>query len=519
MSAVGTAGRTGSIIWVSLVFEVLRARPRLVVTLAILTQAVLWTLVPALFYSAPPGGLALLLALGHEFQLGTPLGPPLAFWLADLAFSSAGTFGLYALAQACVVVTYLIVFRLGRRLVGVEQAALAVLLMVGIAAFAAPTPEFGPSVLAMPLWALSLLHYWRAVGEGRVASWLALALALGLLLLTSYWGLLLAGLLLLFTLGTRRGRAALGSLGPWIAALIAVIVLLPYLVWLQAHAGLLRPTLPQLDSLPALQSTGLAWARLIAVLLLAHVGLILLVVLASGWPRRGQRAPLVVREPLDPLARNFLYVVAVAPVLLGTIIAALLGRTGIVSDAGLLLVAASLAIVVLAGDRFPVHRQRVLSYAWFGLLLVPPVAAAAAVVFLPWLGTDLYVAQPAAAMGRYFAETFERRTGRPLAVVAGEPRLAALVALGAASRPSLLLDSRPALTPWTSMDDIRRKGGVVVWPATSTVGAPPPEIRARFPELTPELPRAFERAVQGRLAPVRVGWGVIRPQQPAAPAQ
>lgn len=516
MSAVGTAGRTGSMIWVSLVFEALRARPRLVVTLAVLTQALLWTLVPAVFYAAPPGELPFLLAFGHEFRLGTHLGPPLAFWLAELAFSAAGPFGVYALAQVCVVATCLIMFRLGRRLVGVEQAALAVLLMVGISAFSVPTPEFGPSVLAMPLWAFSLLHYWRAVGEARPKSWLALAVALGLLLLTTYWGLLLAGLLLLFTLGTRRGRATLRSLGPWIAALIAVIVVLPYLVWLQANPGLVRPTLPPLDSAPALQSVGLAWGRLLMILLLAHVGLVLLVMLASGWPRRGQRAPLVVREPLDPFARTFVYVVAVAPVLFGTVVAALLGRRGIVPDAGLLLAPATLAIVVLAGDRFPVHRQRILSYAWFGLLVFPPVAAAAAVVFLPWLGTDLPVAQPASAMGRYFAETFERRTGRPLAVVAGEPRLAALVALGAASRPSLLLDENPALTPWTSLDDIRRKGGVVVWTTTTTVGAPPAEIRARFPELIPEPPRVFERAVQGRLPPVRVGWGVIRPQQPPA---
>ena len=55
-------------------------------------------------------------------------------------------------------------------MVGIHHAAFAVLLMVGIAAFSAPTPNFGPSVLAMPLVALSLLSLWRAVGDaaGRV---------------------------------------------------------------------------------------------------------------------------------------------------------------------------------------------------------------------------------------------------------------------------------------------------------------------------------------------------------------
>jgi 4-amino-4-deoxy-L-arabinose transferase-like glycosyltransferase len=503
--------RSGSMIWVSLVLEVLRARPRLVVLLAALIQALMWTLVPTLFYGAPPGDLASLLAFGREYQLGTQFGPPLAFWLGDIAHRAAGMFGVYALAQACVVATYLIVLRLGRRLVGVEQASLAVLMMVGISAFAVPTPEFNPTVLAMPLWALALLHYWRAVGERQVTAWFPMSLALGLLLLTTYWGVLLAGLLLVFTFVTGRGRASLKSLGPLLGLVVTAIVLLPHLVWLKANAALLRPILPALDSVRALESAGLAWGRLLALLVLAHSGLVLLVVLAGGWPRRGQRAPVLVREPLDAFARGFVYVVALAPVLLGTLVAALLGLSGVMAQAGLLLVPAALAIVVLAGKRFPVHRQRILSYAWFGLLLVPPLGVAAATVFLPWVGIEMNVTRPASEMGRFFAESFERRTGRPLALVAGDPQLAALVVVGAPSRPSLLLDETPALTPWTSLDEIRRKGGVVVWPATTTVGLPPPEIRARFPELTPDAPRAFDRAVQGRLAPIRVGWGVIRP--------
>ena len=51
----------------------------------------------------------------------------------------------------------------------------------------------------MPLWAVILLHYWRAVGESRRGYWLVLAIEIGLLLLTTYVGLILVGLLVLFT--------------------------------------------------------------------------------------------------------------------------------------------------------------------------------------------------------------------------------------------------------------------------------------------------------------------------------
>src|ERR1700760_772216 len=96
--------------YVSLIIEFLRGRPRLVFWGMALTQGAVWTLLPSLFYSAPPGDVPILLAIGHEFQLGSYLGPPLSFWLGELAFRLAGAFGLYLLAQVCVVVTYWAVF-------------------------------------------------------------------------------------------------------------------------------------------------------------------------------------------------------------------------------------------------------------------------------------------------------------------------------------------------------------------------------------------------------------------------
>jgi hypothetical protein len=96
--------------------------------------------------------------------------------------------------------------------------------------------------------------------------------------------------------------------------------------------------------------------------------------------------------------------------------------------------------------------------------------------------------------------------------VAGEPRTAALVALAARSRPSLFLDATPERSPWVTMDDVKSKGAIVVWQTTDTAGAPPADIKERFPDLVAELPRAFERTVQGRLPLLRIGWGVIRPQ-------
>jgi hypothetical protein len=46
-------------------------------------------------------------------------------------------------------------------------------------------------------------------------------------------------------------------------------------------------------------------------------------------------------------------------------------------------------------------------------------------------------------------------------------------------------------------------------------------LKQQFPELVPEVPRVFERRVQGSLPLLRIGWAVIRPaaQNTGAPPE
>src|SRR3978361_2456860 len=96
----------------SLIIELIGAGPRLIVWLVVLLQAALWLFLPLLLYRSPPGDLATVLAYGREFQVGTDLGPPLAFWLADIAFRAADNhiFGVYLLAQLCFIATFLALY-------------------------------------------------------------------------------------------------------------------------------------------------------------------------------------------------------------------------------------------------------------------------------------------------------------------------------------------------------------------------------------------------------------------------
>jgi len=501
---------------VSIFVEGLRSQPRLMFWLAALTQAAIWWLVPAIFYAAPPGDLPMVLAVGHELQLGTDLGPPLAFWLGEFVYLLAGLAGVYLLAQACVVVTYWAVFSLAGALVGAQQAAIAVLLMLGITVMTVPSPDFGPATLGMALAALMMLHFWRAIGEGRRHYWFVLAFDLGLLLLTTYAGLILFACLMLFLWATERGRAALATVEPWFAAIVVAVLLFPHLIWLDiAGDTTFGPLWERLHSQEAADTNLLAWLRLLATVAAAHVGLLLLVVLASGRRKPDDHLPTFVRPPLEPFARHFVYAMALAPVVVATLLAAILGAPAPVGGLAPYVTLSGLAAVVAAGDAIVIHRQRIVALAWSLMLLLPPAIAIVMVIFVPWtVRVELKSAQPADLMGAFFADTFQHRTGKPLAIITGDPRLATLIALGAPSRPSYYDEVAPARTPWVTADDIRKRGLIVVWPVRDPSNPLPADIKARFPDLVPELPRAFGHTIQGMLPPAWVGWGMIRPVGP-----
>jgi hypothetical protein len=498
----------------SLIIELIRARPRLVVWLVVLLQASLWLILPLLLYRSPPDDLATVLAYGREYQVGTYFGPPLAFWLADIAFRAAGNHmvGVYLLAQLCSITMFWALYLLARAIVGGQQAVLAVLLTMTITAFSSPGVEFGPLVLARPLWALLLLHSWQLIGQGRRNAWFAWSIEAGLLLLTSSAAIGLLLLIIAFALATARGRRTLMSFDPLFALLVIVVLALPYLVWLIRADTLALPPWPAIADLSA---RALHWAALLGGLLLALSGIVLLLVLNSGrFGRKPEEAPIIYRPPVDPLARDFVYFFAIAPALAGSLISGVFNLDHVAGGTGVALLMSGLAAIVTGGDLIHLRRQRVLRSVWAAAMVAPALAVIAVTLFLPWTsGGEVATSLPATAIAHFFGDGFERRTNQPLRAVAGDPQLAALISLGA-RRPHLFLDATPEHTPWLTSPKFNETGGLVVWRASDTIGTPPADIAQRFPGLVPEVPRAFEPLVTGRQPLLRIGWAIVRPRTP-----
>jgi len=496
----------------SLIVELVRARPKLIVWAAILSQFALWLVVPMVIYASPPGDVATVLAFGREYQVGTDLGPPLPFWLADIAFRLAGNHivGVYLLAGLCFIVTMWALYRLSSAVVGRQQAALAVLLTATIVMFSFPGVEFGPAVLARPLWALVLLHAWRVAGQGSRFAWFALTIESGLLLLTTPAAALLLALVFVFMLATRRGRRALATVDPWFALAVVAVMALPYVIWLIRFSSPHWPPLPPLAELPA---RALRWGQLLSLLLLSMTGIAVLAGLNSGrWLRKPDDAPVIYRPPVDPYARRFVLYFALVPPLAATLVSALFGLQTVFGGAGTVVLPAGLLVILLSGDLIPLRRQETLRTVWGAIILAPAAALVAQALIQPWISTtEIPTALPARAMARFVGENFENRTRLPLSAVAGDPELATLIALGSPQRPHVFFNASPERTPWFGLAKFRETGGVVVWRAADTAGTPPAEILRVFPDVAPELPRAFGRMVNGRQPLLRLGWGMVRP--------
>jgi len=500
----------------SLIVELVRARPRLIFWIAVLAQAVLWFIVPIILYGSPPGDTATVLAFGREYQVGTQLGPPAAFWLADIAFRLSGNhiFGVYLLSQVCFVVTFWALFQLGRAIVGGQQAVLAVLLTATITAFSYPGVEFGPLTLARPLWALVLLHSWQIIGQGRRNAWFALSIEAGMLLLTTMAGIPLLIMLAIFGLATKKGRHALASTDPVFAVMVVMVIVLPYAVWLERADAVTLPPLPQILDISDIEARLINWGQMLAGLVFALFGVALLLIFNSrrlnGKP---QDAPVIYRPGVAPSGRLFVYVFTIAPVLVLSFGAALLGMDQIIGGDGIALLLVGLAVIVTARDLIYLRRQHVLRSVWLAIMAAPVVVVLAVTFIQPWTSTgEIKTSLPASDIGKYFGENFERRTGRPLAAVAGDPQLAMLIGFAAPGRPHVLLDATPKQTPWMTFASFNQAGGIVVWRAADTVGTPPDDLVKRFPGLVPEVPRTFERLVNGRQPQLRIGWAIVRPQ-------
>jgi len=147
------------------------------------------------------------------------------------------------------------------------------------------------------------------------------------------------------------------------------------------------------------------------------------------------------------------------------------------------------------------------------LLFLPPLGIAALNFSLPWFGRGLMTNWPAQAAAQIMNESFRNRTGKPLAIIAGQTLYAAEIALAAKDRPHIFPDANPEIAPWIRKNAVKEKGAVVFWPVIRGNAAPPTSLTIALPPFVPEAPLSLLWSLPGSIDPVRLGWAIIPPQK------
>src|SRR5499426_2323277 len=209
------------------------AAPGRAMAAILVLHAIVWTALPALLYPNLPLDLIEALTYGREWQLGYDKLPPLPWWLIEIVYRTVGIeAAYYALAQVAVIAAFVAVWATARPLVGAAGALVAVLFLDGLHYFHFTAAKFNHDVIQLPLWALAGYAFHAGLRQGRMVHWLLLGLAIGLALWAKYFVIVLAAPLALFLLADRDARKALATPGPWVALVVALVVMAPHLVWL-----------------------------------------------------------------------------------------------------------------------------------------------------------------------------------------------------------------------------------------------------------------------------------------------
>jgi hypothetical protein len=498
----------------SLFVEALRAHAGLLVAGALILHAILWTLVPIASNFTPDPKIAANLAIGREWVFGYRGLPILAPWVMASVYSVFPSILLMkALGPAAVALAGWLVFRLARRIVGEQHGALATLAMVGVTPVSFPVGALDSATIEMPIIAGMVLAWWRAMREGNRAAWILLGLTSALTLYAGVQGLFVLAVLLVISI-TGSGKAAIRKYDTPALALAALIVFAlvaaPRLWWLGTHqfSGLYESAATGFETLGVLKPYEAAGGSIAG-----HLGLLLLLVVATPILTGGRLATVAfTRAPLSSFAIVAAAVIATVPFFAAALVA-IAFDVPITADAfASLLLYSGLLAFLFAGETVRLCRQRLAVALVCILLVLPPIAIVAINFGAPWLGRGMMINWPAQAAAQIMNESFQNRTGKPLALLIGPPLYASEIALAAKDRPHIFPNADRSIAPWIKEKAVAEQGAVVFWPIRGS-GAPPVELTVGLPAFTPEAPLSLLWALPGSIDPVRLGWAIIPPKK------
>jgi hypothetical protein len=358
----------------------------------------------------------------------------------------------------------------------------------------------------MPVWSWATLTFWRACSTRRLVWWVAFGAVAALAVYAKYSAVILFAALFATSLAVPRCREAYRTAGPYVAVVVAALLVAPHLIWLwrvdflpvhfaEGRAG--RPTGLGRIVAPVLFMAVQILDHLLPAVVVAATGLV-------GW--RGAAANATPTTDL----RRVVMRMALAPYGF-TVVFSLLSGYGLRDMWGAPMpIWISLAAVLWAWPRLQETRLPAFLTVWTAVFVALPVAFCIYGVTGERLAAPSRVAWPSPALASELATVWKQRAGdAPLTIVAGDKWAAGIVGAYTDAHPSVLTDGDFRLSPWLTPDDVARRGALIVW-SNGDTSAPPANYRPLGPFTATGIVRAPFADTPGA-AEATLGWAIRLP--------
>ena len=473
-----------------------------------------WVILSRLVQPNPPQDLAEMLATGREWQIGYWKHPPLPPWIAEVSYRLflGDIIGPYLAGYLLTAFCLWAAWRLGREVLVPRLAFAAVVCLEGLIYFNYFFPsELNHNVVLNACWAGVVLCLFLALHTGKLRWWLGLGVATGLALLAKYTVAVLLLPLALYLLASRRGRAALAGVGPWLAVLLAALLAAPHFWWVVKHDfSPFRYASHMANSIPVKNARLIrpGYFCLSQGLRLLPVLFVLAALTSWRWRRRSLTGE-------QRWQRDYLLVAVLGPVAVLFLLSLVLAYgvrdaygSPLWSFVGVLL------LVCVQTDASPaaLPRLRWRFAAVFGCFIC--FALGDAFVKEAISHRPRRARFPGRALAEAVSRNWQARWGSPLPLVTGDYWLAYNVSGLGQPRPTLY--QPPGVggiqpTPWATDADLRTHGGVVLWDAALFGDALPALYRRYASVAQVQPPLILPYSGWQRLAPARIGLAFIPP--------
>ena len=421
----------------------------------------LWTLVPAMVrYNLPLDAIEGTI-WGHQLEFGYDKNPWLNGWLSAFVMylNDESAWMIYLLSQVSVIACMWCMYQLAKKILSPLYALVSVMLLECLQYFNFHAIDFNDNTLELGLWGISIYAFYLALRSNKFSYWILTGIFTALGMMAKYYTIVLIAGMFLFLIFNTKNRQQLKTFPPFAGLLIFTLICLPHIFWLFSHDFIsIRYVVDRGSSIVPHWSNHFIypakffWQQL-QVFLPAIIPCIILMI---------GKKPLLnpQRIKIDSFNKQFLFYVAIMPMLLTLLISFILGTT-LRAGWGMPLLSAW-GIILISCIQPNITRARLTAFVIFIFsLMIAEISGYSYSLMNPSSTSSANF--PGREIATALTKEWREKYNTKLEYVGGSRWIGGNIAFYSKDHPAVFIELDKKRAPWINANDLQKKGGILVW--------------------------------------------------------